>query len=113
MKAREKIIEECFTKAQTKLAKLKGVEYKKIVTKLVEDGRKKLGGKCTIVISKDIDKEIAKERGLTVSGNSEATGGIILKSSEGKITLDYTFEGILKRKKDEIRIKVGKLLFNK
>ena len=34
MKAREKIIEECFTKAYQKLSKLSGKEYKKIVTNL-------------------------------------------------------------------------------
>ena len=113
MKAREKIIQDCFTKAQNKLASLKGTEYKKIVTKLVKAGHKKLDGKCTLRISRDSDKEIAKEVGLEVSGKVEATGGIILKSHDEKVTLDYTFDGILKRKKDEIRIKVGKLLFTK
>ena len=50
--------------------------------------------------------------GLKVTGAVEASGGVILKSSDGGITLDNTFEGILKRKKNEIRIKVGKLLFS-
>jgi len=113
MKAREKIIEDCFTKAQKKLSSLKEVEYKKIVTKLVKAGINKLDGQCTLLISRDIDKEIAKEVRLAVSGKVEATGGIILKSHDKKVTLDYTFDGILKRKKDEIRIKVGKLLFTK
>ena len=36
MKAREKIIEECFAKAQRRLSTLKEAEYKKIVTKLIE-----------------------------------------------------------------------------
>ncbi len=113
MKAREKIIEECFTKAKSKLSSLKGTEYKKIVTKLVKAGCTKLDGQCTLLISRDSDKEIAKKAGLEVSGNVEAKGGIILKSQDEKVTLDYTFDGILKRKKDEIRIKVGKLLFTK
>ncbi|MCK5258643.1 MAG: V-type ATP synthase subunit E, partial [Thermoplasmatales archaeon] len=106
MKAREKIIEECFAKAQRRLSTLKEAEYKKIVMKLIEAGRKKLDGQCTIVVSGDIDRKIAKGMGLKVTGTVEALGGVILKSSDGGITLDNTFEGILKRKKDEIRIKV-------
>ncbi|EMR75141.1 archaeal/vacuolar-type H+-ATPase subunit E [Thermoplasmatales archaeon SCGC AB-540-F20] len=113
MKAREKIIEECFAKAQRRLSTFKEAEYKKIVTKLMEDGRKKLDGQCTIVVSRDIDRNIAKSMGLKVTGTVEASGGVILKSGDGGITLNNTFEGILKRKKDEIRIKVGKLLFSK
>ncbi len=112
MKAREKIIEECFAKAQRRLSTLKEAEYKKIVTKLIEAGLKKLDGQCTIVVSRDIDRKIAKGMGLKVTETVEASGGVILKSSDGGITLDNTFEGILKRKKDEIRIKVGKLLFS-
>jgi len=112
MKAREKIIEECFTKAYQKLLKFSGEEYKKIVTNLTEKGLKKLSGECFAIVSKDEDKEIAKKLGLKVAGNADASGGIILKSSDKQITLDNTFEGILERKKERIRIKVGKLLFS-
>lgn len=112
LKTRESIIEECFTKAYQKLSKLRGKEYQKIVTNLTEKGLKKLSGDCWAIVSKDEDKEIAKNLGLEVTGNVDASGGIILKSSDGQITLDNTFDGILERKKDRIRIKVGKLLFS-
>ena len=112
MKAREKIIEECFTKAYQKLSKLSGKEYKKIVTNLTKKGLKKFSGGCLAIVSKDEDKEIAKNLGLKLTGNVDASGGIILKSGDGQITLDNTFDGILERKKDRIRIKVGKLLFS-
>ena len=42
----------------------------------------------------------------------ESIGGIILKSIDGKIIFNNTFEGILKREKERIRIKVGKFLFS-
>ena len=83
-----------------------------MVRKLMIDGVKKLGGKCTVIITRDIDKQIAKDLHLEVTGNVEASGGIMLKSGDGRITLDHTFDGILKREKDQIRIKVGKLLFS-
>lgn len=112
MNARETIIEECFEKAHQKLSTLKEGEYKKIVTKLIEAGKKKLDGQCTIVVSNEIDKKIAKSMGLKVTGDLKASGGVILKSSGGEISLDNSFEGILKRRKDEIRIKVGMQLFS-
>jgi vacuolar-type H+-ATPase subunit E/Vma4 len=112
MNAREKIIEECFIKAHHELSTLKEAEYKKTVTKLIENGRKKLDGQCTIVISRDIDRKIAENMGLKVTGNVESSGSVKLISSDGRVTLDNTFDGILKRKKNEIRIEVGRLLFS-
>jgi vacuolar-type H+-ATPase subunit E/Vma4 len=113
MNARERIIEECFTKAHHELSTLKEAEYKKVVAKLIDDGRKKLEGQCNILISRDIDREIAEDMGIKVIGKVETAGGVVIKSIDGRITLDHTFDGILKRKKDEIRRKVGKLLFSK
>lgn len=112
MKAQEKLIDECFTKAHHKLSTLDRAKYKKIATKLMEEGCRKLGGRCNILGSRDIDKEIARNKGLKVIGIVETAGGIIIKSNDGRITLDLTFDGILKRKKDEIRRKVGTLLFS-
>jgi vacuolar-type H+-ATPase subunit E/Vma4 len=111
MNAREELIEECFIKAHHNLSTIDKSKYKTIVTKLMKDGTKKLGEQCTIRTSRDMDKEIAKELGLELSGSVEASGGIILQSADGKVTLDHTFDGILKRKKNEMRIKVGMLLF--
>jgi len=112
MNAREKIIDECFIKAHHELSTLKGAEYKNVVKKLIEDGCNKLNGQCTVLISRDIDREIATSMGLQVIGTVETAGGIVIKSRDGRITLDHTFDGIMKRKKDEIRRKVGNLLFS-
>lgn len=112
MNAREKIIEECFLKAHHELSTLTEDKYKKIVTKLMQNGKTKIGEKCLVQISHDIDRKIAEELGLQVMGRVESCGGVILKSVDGKIILDCTFDGIIKREKDKIRIKVGKLLFS-
>jgi vacuolar-type H+-ATPase subunit E/Vma4 len=112
MNAKEGIIEECFIKAHSKFSKLNEAEYKKTVRTLIENGIKKIGRDCQILVSRSTDKKIVQDIGLNVTGNIEASGGIILLSKNGKITLDHTFDGILKREKDRIRIKVGKLLFS-
>jgi vacuolar-type H+-ATPase subunit E/Vma4 len=112
MKTRERIIDDCFVKAHHKLSILKGKEYEKLIKKLMQEGHKKIGSNCIVYASRDEDKKIAKDLGISVDGTVESAGGIILKSKDGRTTLDYTFNGILKREKDRIRIKVGKLLFS-
>ena len=112
MNAREKIIDECFTKAHHELSITKGKKYEKIIKRLIEDGRKKIGGKCSILISRAADKKIAEDMGIPIDGRIETSGGIIVKSIDGKITLNHTFDGILKREKDKIRRKVGRILFS-
>jgi vacuolar-type H+-ATPase subunit E/Vma4 len=113
MNSKEKIIDECFIKAHQKLSIIKGKPYEDTVSKYAQEGIKKLGKDCSVLISRNEDKKIIETLGLKSSGNIEASGGIKLVSKDGKIILDYTFDGILKRDKDKIRNKVGKLLFSK
>jgi len=113
MIAREKIIEECFLKAHHKLSTLNEREYNDFVTFLIKEGCKKFGNECKVIISRDADKKIAESMGLEVIGIIDASGGVILQSKDRKITLNNTFDGILKREKNKIRIKIGKMLFSK
>jgi len=113
MKAKEKIIEGCFVKAHQKLSFVKGKEYENIIDQYIKDGTEKLGKECSIMISREEDKKIIQKHGLISSGHVEASGGVKLVSKDGRIILDYTFDGILKRDKDKIRNKVGKPLFSK
>ena len=80
MNAREKIIEKCFTKAHHELSITKGDNYEKIIKKLIDDGRKKLGGKCSLLYTRAADKKIAEDMGIPIEGRVETSGGIILKS---------------------------------
>jgi V/A-type H+-transporting ATPase subunit E len=111
MNAKEEIIEQCFTQALDKLASLPDDQYRKLVTMLIRAGKKRLGENCTLSVSRSIDKEIAQQEGIAVQGTIPSIGGIIMHSADGKITIDNTFENLLGRKKDDIRIHVGKILF--
>ena len=89
MNAREDVIEQCFRKAHHELSILKGKNYEKIVKKLVKDGMKKLGGKCSLLISRAADKTIAEELGLepdtseeTIINDLKNSCKIILKNPE-------------------------------
>ena len=110
-KSKEEIIEKCFTDAYNKIKSLSDKNYEKIINNYIQKGINKLGKNCKVKISKDIDKKITKKYALKIIGQIKSIGGIILISNDGKITLDYTIEGIIKREKDRIRIKIGKILF--
>jgi V/A-type H+-transporting ATPase subunit E len=111
MNAKEETIERCFSEALEKLANLSDASYRTFVKTLIRNGKKRLGNQCSVSVSRTIDSEIAKEENVSVRGTIHAIGGVILHSPDDTITIDNTFEGLLSRKKDDIRIQVGKLLF--
>ncbi|MBN2603570.1 MAG: V-type ATP synthase subunit E [Candidatus Thermoplasmatota archaeon] len=112
MNAKETAIEECFKKATEKLSSLDKDRYISTFAKYMQKGQKRLGKQCRVLISKEEDRSIAKKLDIPVYGEIEAIGGIIMQSEDGQVTLDYTFEGIIAREKNKIRVKVGKLLFS-
>ena len=112
MNAKEEVINKCFDNAKEKLSKLKDKDYQKIVETLIKKGKNDISSELKLYISRESDKKIAKKLGLKVAGRIESIGGIILSSKDSKITIDNTFEGILKREKAEIRNKIGKMIFS-
>jgi V/A-type H+-transporting ATPase subunit E len=111
MNAKEAIIESCFQQAHTKLTGLTSSEYRRITTHLLKQGTQRIQNPGSVIISRDEDKEIANKHGLTVAGTQQTIGGMVIHSQDGKLTIDNTFEGILQRKKHQIRTEVGKILF--
>ncbi len=84
------------------------------------------GGELVIVLSdRDIDvplklsklaQKISKETGkptkLRIVGEKvEISGGVKVRNSDGKITVDNTFDDILKRKDRDLRKKIAEVLF--
>jgi len=112
LEAKEEVISQCFSKAEEELKGLSGANYQKIVKSLIEQGISRIDGKAQVVVTRPEDKEVAKSLGIEVAGQTEGLGGIIVKSKDGRVTVDNTFDGILKRKYYEIRVEVGKLLFS-
>lgn len=109
---KEEIIDECFSKAKEKLSKITGDEYKKVVQKIIKSSHKDTKNDFKLYMSRDEDKIIAENLKLKIKGSIKAIGGVILESDNGQVRIDDTFEGIITRKKDKIRVKIGKLLFS-
>jgi len=112
MKIKEQIIDEAFQKAIEKLKELKSQEYQEIINKIITKTIKNLGKNPKITVSRKEDEEIAKKHNIKITGRTQSIGGVILQSEDNKITMNYTFEAILKREKENIRIQIGNLLFS-
>lgn len=112
MNAREEMINKCFDKAIDKLSKLNKKDYQNISEKLLKNGMEKITGEKKVFIARTEDKEIAKKLRIPVAGEIDSTGGVIVSSKDGKITIDNTLHGIINREKQVIRNKVGKVLFS-
>ncbi|MBU0497982.1 MAG: V-type ATP synthase subunit E [Candidatus Thermoplasmatota archaeon] len=111
MNAKDALIDDCFQQALKNLADLNSVQYRKIATHLLKYGSERIQNPGSVRISRDEDKELAQNKGLAVMGLQQTIGGMVIISKDGKLSIDNTFEGILQRKKHEIRTEVGKLLF--
>ncbi|MFH1014274.1 MAG: V-type ATP synthase subunit E [Thermoplasmatota archaeon] len=112
MQAKEHIIEECFQKAVERLKNLDDKSYSKMIESLIKKGSDQMSGSFIIYTSKPLDALVAKKQNIPVKGTLTTYGGIILHSEDGRIIVDNTFEGILQRKKDILRVQVGRLLFS-
>ncbi|MCK5559987.1 MAG: hypothetical protein KAJ51_05315 [Thermoplasmata archaeon] len=110
---KEELIIECFDQAKAQLKKLSGDEYGKTIRRLITDGMKLIGNEVIAIPSKDEDLGIIKEfSSLTLSNErTGAIGGIILKSKDGKIIVNNTFDAILDRYKEDVRTEVANALF--
>jgi vacuolar-type H+-ATPase subunit E/Vma4 len=64
------------------------------------------------VLAKAITDKTEKKTQLKLSKQKiETFGGVVVKTGDGKIVADNTFEAILKRREKELRFKIAKFLF--
>ena len=110
--AKEEIVILCFNKIRQQLLNLDSNEYKKQVKNMIKKTMDKDTAKNMYMISsRKEDKEIAKEFNIEVKEQCKRIGGVILKSNDGSTELDLTFDFLIERKKEEIRIMIARKLF--
>jgi V/A-type H+-transporting ATPase subunit E len=126
LNAKESLIEEAFEKARERFRELKDdKKYKDILVTQIISSIGELTGKQFIVevfegaglkltdaVLSKIEKE-TKRKGLKIEVKeiSEDMGGVIVREKAGKISIDNTFNSILERKKNDIRVTISEVLF--
>ncbi len=111
--AKEELIEECFRQARDKLQTITGEEYRKVMLGLIKESLALVGGSGVATLTRSEDKAILTSfPDITVKPDlASGLGGLILRSADGKIVVDNTFDAILERKKEDIRTEVANILF--
>ena len=110
IETKEKLINECIEEIKKELKKLPSRQYKKFIEKILKDAIKEMKDGY-ILASRKEDEEIAKKMGIEVKGKIDAIGGVIIKSKDGSKEINSTFDALLERRRDEIRIKIAEKLW--
>lgn len=125
---KEKLIESVAEEAKKKILEMAGSEeYKASLKAMIEEAIRVLGGGVIELVLNERDmklgidlhsiaKKLSNELGRKVelklsSEPGRFLGGVVARSLEAGIEVDYTVEGILERKWKELRVKVAKQLF--
>lgn len=127
LQKREELIDEVLKDAEKELQDYASSdEYEKDLVRIVTSACKKLGSNQVVIQAsrrdlKLIEKskgQILKELGGTEKGASvligepiQTIGGVRVVARDGKVEIDETFDGKLRREAGSLRVKVAKVLF--
>jgi V/A-type H+-transporting ATPase subunit E len=128
--AKEEAIQEAFGKAEERLRQARSEkEYSDALKRVIGEAIRSLGGGEVEVltreddaqrlknglldeISRELKAELKAPLQITLSEETiETMGGAIVRSRNGKVEVDNTFETRLERSREDLRAKVSKILF--
>ena len=125
---KERLVTSVLNEVKNRLVNLqKSEEYLPVLKKLIVDAGIVLGGGMLEVVLNENDlslplksdtlgKKISEETGvktqLKFSEQQIKAVGVIVKTIDGRIFVDNTFEAILSRRERELKLKIARILFN-
>ena len=126
---KERLVTSVLNEVKNRLVNLqKSEEYLPVLEKLIVDAGTVLdGGTLEVVLNENdsslplklnkLEKKIADGTGvktqLKISKQQIKAVGVIVKTNDGKIFVDNTFEAILSRRERELRLKIARILFSR
>lgn len=127
LRKREDIINEVFREVEKKLrAHASSKKYEKDIVRIVAAACKKLGSDDVVIRANRRDlkllegskDQIAHELGegkktvkVSLGEPIQTIGGVKVGTSDGRVEIDETFEGRMRREFEGLRVKVAKVLF--
>jgi len=125
---KERLVTSVLNEVKNRLVNLqKSEEYLPLLEKLIVDAGIVLdGGTLEVMLNENdsslplklnkLEKKIADGTGvktqLKISKQQIKAVGVIVKTNDGKIFVDNTFEAILSRRERELRLKIARILFS-
>lgn len=113
LRVKESIIQACIESALSSLMELPKKEYREVLMGLVEKGKEQVGERCLVSVTRPEDGELLTGApGVElISEVASGSGGVVVYSLDKKLRVNNTFEGILQRKRSEIRDLAARRLF--
>ena len=127
LQRKENLINEVFKEAEKKLkAYASTKKYESDLVRIAVEACKKLGSASVIIRANKKDLQLLKKHRakiekasknhgqpvkLTFGKPIQSMGGVKVSTPDGKMEIDDTFEGKLKREFDALRVKIAKILF--
>ncbi len=103
---KKKLIEDVFEEAQRSLAKTAAQERRSHIKRLIEKAKSQIDIHRVLCAEKDANSIEGYK-----SQPTGITGGIIAENKEGTVRVDYSYEAVMERAKEESLKDVAKTLF--
>lgn len=117
LRVKESIIQDCINEALIELRELPQDRYRQLLLNLINRARRQLsphvGGRCLVSLTRSKDRELLEgSTGFDLTDEIvPGSGGVVVFSPDRKLRVNNTFEGILQRKRGEIRNIAARMLF--
>jgi vacuolar-type H+-ATPase subunit E/Vma4 len=128
LEKKEELVSRIFAEAEGGLERLRGSEaYMDIISKLIEEGIASIGGDAIVEFGEkdkgiftpeaisSVESHVAGSLGAEAQLQFRCAGdnisaGVVVRSKDGRVIIDNSFSGRLKRLKEELRGKVSEML---
>ena len=114
LRVKESIIQDCINEALNELRELPPDQYHQLLMTLIERASSQVGDGCLVSLTRSKDRESLE--GMTGFHLTDeivpGSGGVVVYSPDRKLRVNNTFEGILQRKRGEIRNMAARALFS-
>lgn len=102
--ASNKVVEDALSQLRQEFMEIrKSPSYEKIMKRLISEAEKEFEGKCEVFVNED-DIKTAKKISKNVSAKAvNISGGAIIASKDGKISIDNSLESIFEGRQDDLK----------
>lgn len=117
LNAKEEVITSAFTIANQRLAELDQAQKESYLSSAIKGAVSELGSDVTALCNpKDaaLVTKVAKQVDSKIKVSSEGIefiGGVVVRANDGSAQIDATFEGLLNRKRNDLRREIAEILF--
>ena len=114
LRVKESIIQDCINEALKDLRELPRDEYRQLLLHLIEKAGQQVGSRCLVTLTRSGDRELLEgSTGFDLTDEIvPGSGGVVVHSLDRKLRVNNTFEGVLLRKRGEIRNLAARMLFS-